>query len=455
MSGEMEELFGECRAWFDSGGGLVEDLLAILELANEEDVERFEREWLPYLEHAPLPDTSRCSLRIHRRFGAILPDALLYDLEALTRGSVVMAPEFSRLFSTLQTHIPLKSAEAGEVLRLLDAMARVNPAHYDFFVSPWLRAQTWSRIKIQTLAGLDAVHLLLPEHVQICLELTDENLSEAFDSLFDHPALASVVNLRLDGSHELASSLDFIAASPYLEGLERLSMTHCRLWELEDLANARNMPSLESLDLSHNDLRKDSLTALLDARHFPALAHVDLSHNAIAEFETRRDAIEAETLSRLLARWETCVLHGNGLRQEHLEYWLENVDEQIPWERLGLATMAFRVDLELMSPESFSAYLKQPIARKITHLTLLRSGSNERWGDEHLEVLANTSKLEHLEKIWLLYSGVTDEGVELLARSANLPGLRVIGANFCWDIRSPKPNLTNVLGQPLRLEWGS
>jgi hypothetical protein len=110
------------------------------------------------------------------------------------------------------------------------------------------------------------------------------------------PGLSRITDLRMYHHSSIApEAWGQLFRSPHLNGLTRLDIANCGIYEPEakELAAAAPLANLTDLDLSFNSIGVDGLQALFDSPHLTKLKWLWLDHNFFGDEEGEDEVLEA------------------------------------------------------------------------------------------------------------------------------------------------------------------
>ncbi|MDW8244817.1 MAG: TIGR02996 domain-containing protein [Thermogemmata sp.] len=248
-------------------------------------------------------------------------------------------------------------------------------------------------------------------HVQIL------DLDAWADALAVCPFLDRLEALTIHAQHSGPALAIALARSPYLSGLRRLRLSRNRLGD-EGLAQLvrRPWPSLEELDLTHNDLSPAAARLLHHHwRHLPRLHTLQLRDNNLGLSGAAQlvDGPLARQIIRL-------GLAGN------------QIGQTCDLSALGNLLTISEVDLSDngLSPSAVPALLTVPT---VVQGNSLATGAQVRWldlsrnelGDAGAQILARASCLSELQVLHLAWCNIGDVGARALA-TARFPKLHTL-----------------------------
>lgn len=274
----MDELFGELRSLIharDRSEEALEQLIALLELAHEDDPARYRLTWLPYVRQLwrewPSPTISHThELEAWLKRAPLIPDiritfspfqlddATAHDLERSPSLEIIGELIFDRGRSFGPHAVPtlLRSPHLTNLETLVVRSRWIHDTGHDSLCTPRFSSLT---------------HLELPYQSVQLTRLANEAKFERIETLV------------LQGGWFGDEPVRALARAPWLPGIKKLDLSHCELTSASatTLARCPALSELEELNLYANRLYEEGARSLSRSVHLGSLRTLELHENGI------------------------------------------------------------------------------------------------------------------------------------------------------------------------------
>lgn len=405
LTDQMNDLFAELRSLMhapEKEEGWGDAVLALVKQARGVSPGIFKEEWLPYLRTASPAgaDARVTSLGELRRLVALLPRAR-FALELTGRltkkgANLADSPLLSSLhtLSLVNTNMEQKELAAlvaSPELASLKAFETRGHRFTESAVSAIVKAE-WEALR----------------ELSICDETTRDGGAKEIARC---EAFGSLEVLALDRDDLYIHGAAALVSSKTLTSLRTLSLDFNEIGAvgLRNMARVFDLPSLRSLSLVQNKISFEGIEALADAPGVSSLEVLDLYLN-----NTGDHGAEALARSSHLSSLRSLKLGSNHIGARGAK---------------ALADAASLSSLAWLNLQGNKKIGREGVDALVHSEALALKGLSLSFcelGDDEAKLIANSPRMESLERLMLDYNNIGYEGVRALAESPYLSNLQAL-----------------------------